>query len=198
MTALDKAHRRGMIHRDISPDNLMLDREGEIWLLDLGAAKDLGAGQTAGSQSTTPVMKRGFSPPEQYTSGSSIGPWTDVYALCATICWCVTGQLVPEAMERVLGKELTIPDVIPPRAAEVLLHGMALRPEERIQDIPALLAELDAAEREQPFVKRAQEKQNVKTLDRTNGTKKTGRVGKDAERRTDQGSHGGKRKKHRC
>ena len=63
----------------------MLDRSEEVWLLDLGAAKDLDASQGSGTQSTAPVMKRGFSPPEQCASGGRIGPWTDVYAMCATV-----------------------------------------------------------------------------------------------------------------
>ena len=143
MAALEKVHQRGIIHRDISPDNLMLDAEGELWLLDLGAAKDLSVGQ--GAQSTAPVMKRGFSPPEQYVSGGRIGPWTDVYAMCATIYYCVTCRLVPESVERMMGAELALPENFPQAWNDALLRGLALRSEERIQSIAELSFALEDA-----------------------------------------------------
>ena len=89
MEDLEEVHARGIIHRDISPDNLMLQPDGTLVLLDIGAAKDLSGGN---GQSSVLVAKKGFSPLEQYASGGNIGPWTDVYALCATIVYCVTVQ----------------------------------------------------------------------------------------------------------
>ena len=145
MKALKKAHAVGLIHRDISPDNIMLDRSEEVWLLDLGAAKDLDASQGSGTQSTAPVMKRGFSPPEQCASGGRIGPWTDVYAMCATVYYCVVGKVPPEAMDRVLGAELGFPDGFPPALKQALTDGMALRQEERTQDMETLMAALRAS-----------------------------------------------------
>ena len=79
---LQGVHEKGIVHRDISPDNLMIGEDGKLKLLDLGAAKDLSKGT---GQSSTIVHKKGFSPPEQYTERMNIGPWTDVYAMCATI-----------------------------------------------------------------------------------------------------------------
>ena len=107
---LKGVHENGVVHRDISPDNLIIREDGKIMLLDLGAAKDLSKGS---GQSSMMVAKKGFSPPEQYTEGMSIGPWTDVYAICATIYWCMTGKLLPEAMERMLGDTVEYPAGIP-------------------------------------------------------------------------------------
>lgn len=93
---LDKVHRQGIIHRDISPDNLMLTPEGKVYLLDLGAAKDM----KDKTGKDTPASKKGFSPLEQDAASGTIGAWTDVYALAASIYYCVYGKVIPSAMER--------------------------------------------------------------------------------------------------
>lgn len=93
---LDKIHRQGLVHRDISPDNLMLTPNGKLYLLDLGAAKDM----NRVSDHSEVVAKKGFSPIEQYTNDGNIGAWTDVYALAASIYYCVFGKVVPPAVDR--------------------------------------------------------------------------------------------------
>ena len=138
---LQKVHELGIVHRDISPDNLMIREDGRVMLLDLGAAKDLTQGS---GQSSTIVVKRGFSPFEQYSRNSIIGPWTDVYAMSATIYWCLTREVIPEATDRILQDTLTFPPYIPPNAAAVLRHGLAMKPEERIPDSRSLLEELES------------------------------------------------------
>ena len=140
---LKKVHDSGIVHRDISPDNLMIREDGKVMLLDLGAAKDMSKGS---GQSSMMVAKKGFSPPEQYTEGMSIGPWTDVYAMCATIYWCMTGKLLPEAMERMLGDDvLKFPESIPEILRAVLEHGLELKPANRIKDMEELESELKTA-----------------------------------------------------
>ena len=139
---LQDVHDRGIVHRDISPDNLMLSEDGKIKLLDLGAAKDLSKGT---GQSSTLVAKKGFSPPEQYTEQGNIGPWTDVYAICATIYWCMTGKVIPEALERLMGDTLSIPESIPGNMASVLRHGLEIKPENRTRDLKELVSELKHA-----------------------------------------------------
>ena len=141
MQDLEEVHARGIIHRDISPDNLMLQPDGSLVLLDIGAAKDLSGGN---GQSSVLVAKKGFSPLEQYASGGDIGPWTDVYALCATIVYCVTGKLLPAPIDRLTGAELDLSAFSPP-FAEVLQKGLAIRPEERIQNISELKNQLEEA-----------------------------------------------------
>lgn len=142
MTALAEAHRRGIVHRDISPDNVMIDRNGAVWLLDLGAAKELEILTGNSSQNSQMVIKHGFSPLEQYASTADIGSWTDVYAMCATIYYCVTGRLVPDAIDRVVDDNLAFLDLLPQELAEILRHGLALHKEDRIQNMEELLTAL--------------------------------------------------------
>lgn len=92
MDALEKIHAEGVIHRDISPDNIMLLPDGTLKLMDFGAARPSAAGA---ERSQAVMLKRGYAPPEQYIEGDGDGPWTDIYALCATIYKCITG-ITPE------------------------------------------------------------------------------------------------------
>ena len=95
--AMEQVHKAGLIHRDLSPDNLMLTKDGQVYILDLGAAKDLNVNQGASSMQ---VAKGGFSPYEQYSQRGGSGPWTDVYAMAATIYFTLTGKIPPIAIDR--------------------------------------------------------------------------------------------------
>lgn len=143
MEGLAKVHKAGIIHRDISPDNIIIQADGSVKLLDLGAAKDISMGQ--GQQSQL-VAKKGFSPLEQYTEAGRIGPWTDVYALCATIYYCVTGKMVPNALDRIGNQEALFPDDVKipleVHVKEVLEAGLMLEAGNRIQSVDELLARL--------------------------------------------------------
>lgn len=141
MEDLEQAHLRGIIHRDIKPDNLMLRPNGEVVLLDMGAAKDLSGGS---SQSSFLVASQGFSPQEQYRANGLIGPWTDVYAMCATIYYCVSGRLLPTPMERMIQDEMNL-SAFTPAVAAVIERGLAINPEQRIQNMGELYAALTAA-----------------------------------------------------
>ena len=103
MEALATVHKGGIVHRDISPDNIILDPMGGAKLLDFGAVRavedpDLEKGL---AKSTEAILKQGFAPLEQYNTRGSLGPWTDEYAMCATIWYCLTGQIPEEAAIRV-------------------------------------------------------------------------------------------------
>lgn len=104
ISALDKIEREGIIHRDISPDNLILRTDNELVLIDFGSAREYNV-----DKSMTVILKHGYAPPEQYTSAAAQGPWTDIYALCATIYKMITGEVPPDAMERLGGKAKLIP-----------------------------------------------------------------------------------------
>ena len=143
---LEEAHSRGIIHRDISPDNLMLRPDGTLVLLDIGAAKDITVGS---GQSTRPVVKHGFSPEEQYVPDESIGPWTDVYSMCATMVYCITGQVLPTPFERLRGREIDL-SAFTPNVAETLRAGLAVRHEERIQSMKELAARLCSSSQVNP------------------------------------------------
>ena len=138
---LSEVHRNGIVHRDISPDNLMLRENRTLVLLDLGAAKDMTSG---GGQSSQIVAKAGFSPPEQYVSGGNIGPWTDVYAMSATIYYCLTGKLPPTSVERFTGRNIDF-SFLPATLSNALQKGMELKVEDRWQNMNELYAALDTA-----------------------------------------------------
>lgn len=102
-SALSAVHAAGLIHRDISPDNLMLER-GSVRLLDFGCARE----STQGDETMTITLKHGFAPIEQYQHKGQ-GPWTDVYGLSATIYYCLTGKTPPQALDRLMDDEIILP-----------------------------------------------------------------------------------------
>ncbi len=97
LDALSSVHRENIAHRDIAPDNIYIRPSGEALLLDFGAAR-LTLGQH--SKTLNLVVKDGYSAPEQYYSEGRQGPWTDIYALSATLYRCIAGKKPPDAMAR--------------------------------------------------------------------------------------------------
>lgn len=147
MEGLARVHNQKIVHRDISPDNIMIQKDGSVMLLDLGAAKDM---TDAKGQKSQLVAKKGFSPLEQYVENKAIGPWTDVYALCATIYYCITGKVLRTALERLDDEEIEFPpemdEKIPDSVKKVLRAGLTVKPEERIQSVDELLRRFDGEE----------------------------------------------------
>ena len=140
MQALSEVHKHGIIHRDISPDNIMVQNDGRLILLDLGAAKDLDIqGKDGNMQSSQMVAKQGFSPVEQYGQAGKIGPWTDVYAMAATIYYCCTGVLPPSATDRMIEDTLTCRPRLTKEEFDVLAFCMNVLPQNRPQNMDALL-----------------------------------------------------------
>lgn len=134
--ALIEIHSQGLIHRDISPDNIMVQHNGKLKLMDFGAARDY---TESGNKSLTVILKPGYAPPEQYQTHGVQGPWTDIYALCATIYKCLTGITPPDAIARVMDDKFKEPDQLDgklsPDIKKILWKGMNIFPEERYQDI---------------------------------------------------------------
>ena len=147
--AMAAVHQVGLIHRDLSPDNLMLTKNGNVKILDLGAAKDLNINSGASSMQ---VAKGGFSPFEQYTQRGGSGPWTDVYAMAATVYYTLTGTLPPAAMDRVeedtIRWDLPGLDTLPEPALEALKAALAVSAKKRTQSMEALEQGLFAAKPE--------------------------------------------------
>ena len=134
--SLDEIHSQGMIHRNISPDNIMVLPDGRIKLMDFGAARDY---TEFGEKSLSIVLKPGYAPPEQYQTHGVQGPWTDIYALCATMYKCITGENPPDAIERVMDDSLKkiseFGIVIPPQEEAAIIKGMSVSAKDRYQDI---------------------------------------------------------------
>lgn len=141
--ALTAIHKDGLIHRDISPDNIYICSNGQVKLLDFGAAR---VALMEKSRNLSVILKRKYAPPEQYQTNGNQGPWTDVYALGATFYQCITGKLPPEATERLMTDTL-IPPIrlakdVPPAANEALLRALAIKTANRFQSAAQFKAAL--------------------------------------------------------
>ena len=131
--ALLALHNSGLLHRDISPDNIMLE-DGVVRLLDFGCARD----GTDGTETMTVMLKYDYAPLEQYNR-SGQGPWTDVYALSATMYRCLCGQPPTRALDRINGAKLLSPSQLgvhlPESVERGLLRGLALKAADRPQSM---------------------------------------------------------------
>ena len=144
--ALAIMHGTGIIHRDISPDNVIITPDNKITLIDFGSARAYAEHTTQ----LTSVFKRSYAPPEQMTADPSRhGPPTDIYALGATLYRMLTGKLPASGMERVAATILnqidplisprrTRPDLFP-EVEHAILTALQLTPEDRPPTIPAFL-----------------------------------------------------------
>ena len=161
MEQLSTVHKLGIIHRDISPDNIIITADGRPILLDFGAAR---AFQNDGQKHTFSVnLKHGFAPVEQYSGRSEQGPATDEYALCATIYACICGKKPPHSLDISLGEDKLIPPSgqgadIGMEQEKVLLKGMATVAKERYPSIQALREAFEACSEKTPVEKKPSQK----------------------------------------
>ncbi len=144
INAMGKIHSLGIIHRDISPNNIMVEQNGRLRILDLGAAKEIE--ESNKTMLLQRVVKRYYSPYEQYTHEGT-GPYSDVYSMCGVLYFCVTGQDPQDSQERCQSDELSFPvDRFTPAEALVMRRGMAIQKEYRIQTMAELMSALETAE----------------------------------------------------
>lgn len=146
---LESLHKAGVLHRDIAPDNIMWMPDGNLKLLDFGCARSLEDGR-----SMTVVLKPGFAPIEQYQTRGQ-GPYTDLYAICATLYYCITGRVPPASPERLTITFDNQPDpLVPPSALgvsmapeqeQILMWGLSLQPSVRPQNMESLASRLEKA-----------------------------------------------------
>ncbi|TWT15117.1 tetratricopeptide repeat protein [Reyranella sp. CPCC 100927] len=138
LDGLERVHATGFLHRDIKPGNVIVDEQGQGTLIDFGAARITLHDRT---QSMTVIFTPGYAPFEQ-TSASGQGPWTDIYALGATLYHGVTGAPPPNAIERMLGDRMVAARTVgagryPPAFLAAIDAALALKPEQRPQNIAA-------------------------------------------------------------
>ena len=150
LLALQTMHQKGILHRDISPENLMLSPNNTLTLIDFGAARTF---SRSDDDNLTVILKRGYAPEEQYHSNSRQGPWTDLYAVCAVMYQMLTGILPQEASARAEEDHLTPISRIEglslsPSTCAALEKGLQMDPMERYPDIGALMKVLYPAKKE--------------------------------------------------
>ena len=143
MDALGAVHSRGIVHRDVTPDNIYITKEGVVKLLDFGAARySLGDK----SRSLDVVLKHGFAPKEQYTRHGKQGPYTDVYTVGASFYFALTGSKPPDAIDRIEEDNLISPTsigaAIPAAAEDTILKALSIRPQDRFQTMSDFKASL--------------------------------------------------------
>lgn len=146
MYALIIVHSMDILHRDISPDNIYLTRDGNIKLLDFGAARQTYRDQ---SSNLSVILKQGYTPAEQYRRHGRHGPWSDIYALGATMYFLLTGSPPVESVNRVEYDELLMPTqlgIAVPVEFDIILHKMlAVKVEDRFQNVADVKEALLAA-----------------------------------------------------
>ncbi len=139
--SLGEVHKLGLVHRDISPDNIILERKGAK-LIDFGAAKQ----SNLDGKSLSIVLKQGFAPEEQYRTHGEQVPWTDIYALAVTIYLCITGQMPPESIQRMYKDTMVRPSALGAKISVLqegpLLKGMAVLGKNRYQNVEQFLKAL--------------------------------------------------------
>ena len=136
MDALATLHEVNLLHRDVSPDNILLAADGRIRLIDFGAALPA---IKENRENLPTILKVGYAPIEQYTGTGKQGPWTDLYALAATFYLCLTGETVPESTDRMTVDSLESPAekgvTLPAPANLAIIKTLSVQPETRTRSI---------------------------------------------------------------
>ncbi|MBB6098649.1 hypothetical protein HNR42_002084 [Deinobacterium chartae] len=136
--ALEVVHAAGVLHRDLKPDNVFLTRGGRRVLIDFGSARAFESGQ---ARTHTRLVTPGYAPPEQYATSARFGPYTDLYALGATLYHALSGQAPPAATDRLLGVALPpLPASVPPGLRALVERTLAVAVAERPASVAAARA----------------------------------------------------------
>ena len=140
LRALTAVHAEGFIHRDVTPDNIYISKDGNVKLLDFGSAR-YSIGDK--SKSLDVILKVGYAPKEQYIRRGRQGPYTDVYSCAACFYAALTGYLPPESLERLDHDELVPVSragvEVPEWLDKAILKGLAVQPEDRFQSAAEFL-----------------------------------------------------------
>ena len=133
--SLGAVHEHNLLHRDISPDNIIVTKHGTTHLLDFGAARLA----IDSEKSKSIILKHGFAPEEQYRKHGNQGPWSDEYALAATMYLILTGVMPPDAIERV-HEDTLVPPIdlgvnMPKYASDALMKALSVNASGRYPDM---------------------------------------------------------------
>ncbi len=159
LKSLKNVHNAGVIHRDISPKNIIKTKEGKIVLIDFGAAKPT---TLAMSRTASLVLTQGYAPIEQYDNNLSQGTWTDVYAVAATMYYMLTGVTPDSANSRLVSDTLVPPSELhpglPDKLDDIMKNALAVRPEDRTQTAGELLEQIWSLRNAQNTTRRPKQK----------------------------------------
>lgn len=142
LPALEIMHREKILHRDVSPDNIMLCPDGSVKLIDFGAARQL----SDSTQSMSVILKQGFAPLEQYQRKGNQGGWTDIYSLGASLYFGLTGNPPDDPLTRIEDDKQFQQSLrgIPDRLAEILEKACRIKADERYQNAGEMLCAVES------------------------------------------------------
>ena len=144
LNALSQIHEERIIHRDISPENIMIAHSGQVVLIDFGAARISTGAET---KSLTVLLKHGYAPVEQYQTKGKQGPYTDIYAICATMYRMMSGEKPEEAIDRMVENQVIPLEQrsgisVSHHVSAAIQKGLAVQPKDRFQAVEELEEEL--------------------------------------------------------
>ncbi len=143
LSTLSTLHQMGIVHNGISPDTLLIGRDGKLRLSGFSISE----ARIEGSE-LSPEFFEGYTPIEQYGYNYENGCWTDVYSFCAVIYRALVGSVPQDAVSRSMNDQLIIParyaEIIPVYVINALMNGLQIDPQERTRDIESLREELSA------------------------------------------------------
>ena len=143
LQALSRLHAAGLVHRDISPQNIIYTTDGRFVLIDFGSAKNL----KSSTVTTTTTYKEGYAPPEQYQSRNTPSACVDIYGICATMYYCLTAEAPVSSIQRVLFDDMlpvsSVSPSVPVQISEMITKGMSLMPEDRQESVDDILSVID-------------------------------------------------------
>ena len=143
MNTLENIHKTGLIHRDISTSNIMMLKDNSLCLLDFGSAKTVLSNETT---NTSVFAKKGYTPIEQYSEKSKIGPAADIYALAAVLYECITCGLPPDSLQRVILDEYKSINsqsiVVPKKLDQICEKALSVKASDRYGSVREFADEL--------------------------------------------------------
>lgn len=145
-SALMNMHTDGMLHRDLKPENIFYTKDGRCKLFDFGSARDYIRAEKMG-EGMSVLLTPGYAPPEQYSKAGHQGPWTDIYALCATFYKLVSGQKPKDGLLIAKGvKQPTLAEMgcaVSKTVSDVIRKGMEPEIKKRYQNFKEVLDDME-------------------------------------------------------
>lgn len=165
LKALDKVHSKGTVHRDISPDNIMISEDGQVKLIDFGAARNVDPEER---QRLSVVLKASYAPPEQYGSSTVQNASTDIYALGAVLYRLITGKMPEQSRERVnkdrLKRPSEIKKSIPKWLDVVIIKSLSLDPKDRFQSAVEFIEAIEKGKSGELLLQKEKDKKTTRKI----------------------------------